>query len=141
EPVALWVGRSLALPVGVLAVLQAGGACLPLDPSYPRERLALMVADAAPRLVIAEEGVVAPAGLFAGLEVVLLDGRGRCRRPFGASPHRERPSPDHLAYLLYTSGSTGRPKGVALPHRALVNLAAWACAARPERGRRVLPVP
>ena len=47
-------------------------------------------------------------------------------------------SPSSLAYVLYTSGSTGRPKGVALPHRALVNLVAWACAARPDRGRRVL---
>jgi amino acid adenylation domain-containing protein len=139
EPVALWVGRTLALPVAVLGVLEAGGACLPLDPSYPEERLALMLADAAPRIVVAEEGLAAPEGLFAGLEVISIGDRGDFAGA-GPVPAREGAglSPDHLAYILYTSGSTGRPKGVALPHRALVNLAAWAREVRPEPGRRVL---
>ncbi|HEY4597320.1 MAG TPA: AMP-binding protein, partial [Thermoanaerobaculia bacterium] len=139
-PVGLWVGRSLALPVGVLAVLAAGGACLPLDPSYPAERLALMIADAGPRVVIAEEGLPAPAGLFDGLAVVSLSQQGLQEDP-GVPAVPGVPfssSPSSLAYVLYTSGSTGRPKGVALPHRALVNLVSWACAARPDRGRRVL---
>ncbi|MFL6234427.1 MAG: amino acid adenylation domain-containing protein, partial [Thermoanaerobaculia bacterium] len=167
EPVALWVGRTLALPVAVLGVLEAGGACLPLDPSYPEERLALMLADAGPRIVVAEEGLAAPEGLFDGLEVVRLDPRGvvgdshrrggpmwppwvgeiprpdkpptqggHAGPPLQGTPHFQ--AGDHLAYVLYTSGSTGRPKGVALPHRALVNLAAWAREARPETGRRVL---
>src|SRR3954453_16614888 len=139
-PVGLWVARSLALPVGVLAVLAAGGACLPLDPSYPAERLALMIADAGPRVVIAEEGLPAPAGLFDGLAVVSLSQQGLQEDP-GVPAVPGVPfssSPSSLAYVLYTSGSTGRPKGVALPHRALVNLVSWACAARPDRGRRVL---
>jgi amino acid adenylation domain-containing protein len=147
-PVALWVGRSLALSVSVLAVLQAGGACLPLDPSYPAERLALMIGDAAPTLALAEEGALAglPSGLLDGLDVVVLDGGGA---PLGEPATGAAagvppavlalpPSPESLAYILYTSGSTGRPKGVAMTHRALVNLAGWACLARPDRGLRVL---
>jgi len=135
-PVALWVGRSLALPVAVLAVLEAGGACLPLDPSYPAERLALMIGDAGPRLAVAEAGM--PGGLPPGLDAVVLDEHGEMAVAAPGSMPDPMTDPDHLAYVLYTSGSTGRPKGVALPHRALVNMAAWACAVRPERGRRVL---
>ncbi len=143
-PVGLWVGRSLALPVSVLAVLQAGGACLPLDPSYPAERLALMIGDARPRLVLAEAAALAalPSGLLDGLEVVVLDGGGALLEAPPAeappSPSSPPPLPESLVYVLYTSGSTGRPKGVAMTHRALANLAAWACQARPDRGLRVL---
>ena len=143
-PVGLWTGRSLALPVSVLAVLEAGGACLPLDPTYPAERLALMIGDARPRLVLAEEAALAdlPPGLLDGVEVAVLDRRGGIvsgsARPEPPAAAAVRPDPGNLAYILYTSGSTGRPKGVALPHRALANLAAWACEVRPDRGRRVL---
>jgi amino acid adenylation domain-containing protein len=148
-PVGLFVGRSLALPVAVLAVLKAGGACLPLDPTYPAERLALMAADARMPLLLAEEGMLAglpPALQASGVRIVLLNAGGEAFSGEEPPPQpRATPwvggevSPDHLAYVLYTSGSTGRPKGVALPHRALVNLIAWqACAARPERGRRTL---
>jgi amino acid adenylation domain-containing protein len=135
-PVALWVGRSLALPVGVLAVLEAGGACLPLDPSYPAERLALMIADAGPRLVVAEKGVLGE--LPPGLDAVVLDEHGETAAAAPDSMPGPAVDPENLAYILYTSGSTGRPKGVALTHRAVVNLALWAGSARPERGRRVL---
>ncbi|HEX6862951.1 MAG TPA: amino acid adenylation domain-containing protein, partial [Thermoanaerobaculia bacterium] len=135
-PVGLWVGRSLALPVGVLGVLEAGGACLPLDPSYPADRLALMVADAGLRLVLAEEAMLAELPL-AGVEVVVVDGRGEVVSGPAPAP-LARPVPDNLVYVLYTSGSTGRPKGVALPHRALVNLIGWTGEVRPDRGLRVL---
>ena len=72
--------------------------------------------------------------------------RGARARPAGSVAGRAagppapavRPDPENLAYVLYTSGSTGRPKGVAMPHRALVNLLAWAGEVRPDRGRRVL---
>ena len=129
-PVALWTGRSLALPVGVLAVLEAGGACLPLDPSYPAERLARMVADAHPRVLLTDEEMLAglPAGLGEGLEVVTVGDEGI--EISGVSP-----VPENLAYVLYTSGSTGHPKGVALPHRALANLSLWAAEVRPEPAR------
>ncbi len=143
-PVGLWTGRSLALPLSVLAVLEAGGACLPLDPTYPADRLALMIADAAPRVVLAEETALAgvPAGLLTGLEVIVLDRWGEIAA--GSAPPAfpdvaaVRPDAGNLVYILYTSGSTGRPKGVALTHRALANLIAWAGEARPDRGRRVL---
>ena len=139
-PVGLWVGRSLALPVGVLGVLEAGGACLPLDPSYPADRLALMVADAGLRLVLAEEAILAelPHGLLADMEVVVVDGRGEVVSGPAWAPPGASPMPDNLVYVLYTSGSTGRPKGVALPHRALVNLIGWTGEVRPDRSLRVL---
>ena len=138
-PVGIWTGRSLALPVSVLAVLQAGGACLPLDPSYPAERLALMIADAAPRVVLAEEEALArlPPGLLDGLEVVVVDRHGKTTKRSEVTG-AVRLDPDNLVYVLYTSGSTGRPKGVALTHQAMANLVAWCRELRPERGRRVL---
>jgi amino acid adenylation domain-containing protein len=141
-PVGLWAGRSLALPVGVLGILQAGGACVPLDLSYPAERLAMMIGDAGLRLVVAEQEALAdlPAGRLESLETIVIDRRGKIV-PEAAEPSPAEvvpPGPENLLYVLFTSGSTGRPKGVALPHRALVNLVAWTLAVRPARGRRVL---
>ncbi len=141
--VGLWVGRSLALPVCVLAVLEAGGACLPLDPSYPAERLAWTLADARPRLVLAASETLAelPPGLLDGYQVVAVDRHGEAalESAMPESVAAAAPaSPDSLAYILYTSGSTGRPKGVAQTHRTLSNLAAWNGEARPDAGARVL---
>ncbi|WP_431877566.1 condensation domain-containing protein [Amycolatopsis sacchari] len=91
--------RSLDLIVSLLAVHKAGGAYLPLDPSYPPERLDFMIADAQPAVVL-------PASL-----------KGE------AEPHPA--GPDNAAYVIYTSGSTGRPKGVVVTHRAIVNRLLW----------------
>jgi len=153
-PVGLFVGRSLALPVAVLAVLQAGGACVPLDPTYPAERLAIMAGDARMPLLLVEEGMLAdlpPALRSVGARIVPLSSSGEAADgglglPLsrGQGGRWERGpggevTADHLVYVLYTSGSTGRPKGVALPHRALVNLIAWQTReARPARGLRTL---
>jgi amino acid adenylation domain-containing protein len=153
-PVGLFVARSLALPVAVLAVLKAGGACLPLDPTYPAERLAIMAGDARMPLLLVEEGMLAglpPALRSVGARIVSLSSSGEAADggwglPLsrGQGGRWERGpggevAADHLVYVLYTSGSTGRPKGVALPHRALVNLIAWQTReARPARGRRTL---
>ena len=143
---AIWTGRSLALPVSVLAVLEAGGACLPLDPTYPAERLARMLADAGPRVVAGGGGGARRAcrpGSSQGSTSSSSTAGGRS--PRAAAPARAaagaalRPEPESLAYVLYTSGSTGRPKGVALPHRALVNLVAWA--ARGAAGARPAGAP
>jgi pristinamycin I synthase-3/4 len=143
-PVGLFVDRSLALPVAVLAVLKAGGACLPLDPAYPAERLAVMAADARTPLLLVEEGMLAglpPALRSVGAGIVLLSSSGEVveGNALGSEGPGCEVTADHLVYVLYTSGSTGRPKGVALPHRALVNLIEWQTrTARPARGLRTL---
>jgi amino acid adenylation domain-containing protein len=90
--------RSVDLAVALLGVLKAGGACLPLDPTYPDDRLEFMADDAGVVTVLTD----APA-----------DGP--------AAPPPRTTGPEHLAYVIYTSGSTGRPKGVMLTHRGLVN--------------------
>jgi amino acid adenylation domain-containing protein len=118
-PVAICLRRSPALTVAVLGALGAGGAYVPVDPSYPRERLEMMLAIARPRVLLTEEGLrdAIPAGDF---EVICLDGEeGADSFPPVAV------SPDNLLYVIFTSGSTGVPKGVAMPHRPLVNLIDW----------------
>jgi amino acid adenylation domain-containing protein len=120
--VGLCVERSLELVVGLLGIVKAGGAYLPLDPSYPAERLAYMLADARSPILVTQAGLeqVLPAH---GARVVRLDADWE---EISAAPMLAPVSigtgPDNLAYVIYTSGSTGRPKGVMVRHGAVVNL-------------------
>ncbi|MBM7773068.1 amino acid adenylation domain-containing protein/non-ribosomal peptide synthase protein (TIGR01720 family) [Actinokineospora baliensis] len=107
--------RSAALIVALLAVQRAGGAYLPLDPDYPLERLAFMLADAAPTVVLSYPG--APTLVE---DPLILDGT----YPWKPSTAPE-PSGDRAAYVIYTSGSTGRPKGTVVPQSGIVNRLAW----------------
>ncbi|NRD47314.1 non-ribosomal peptide synthetase/type I polyketide synthase, partial [Corallococcus exiguus] len=114
--VAIALDRSLELVVGLLAILKAGGAYVPLDPSYPHERLAAMVEDARPRVLLTSRALLAklPESLSTVvLEDVALE---------GLPTHAPAPSalPLSLAYIDFTSGSSGRPKGVGTPHRAVL---------------------
>ncbi|OLF06968.1 hypothetical protein BLA60_29350 [Actinophytocola xinjiangensis] len=102
--VAVHLERSVDLVVALHAVQRAGAAYLPVDPGYPADRVALMIEDADPVLVLDEPALRALESAGAALP----------------APH-----PDDPAYLLYTSGSTGRPKGVAVTHRAIVNRLLW----------------
>ncbi len=116
--VGLCLGRSIELPVALLAVLKAGGAYVPLDPTHPKDRIAGILEDAGAALLLVNEGFSAPQGA----RVLDLDAeRGAIARESESSPAVPL-SADDLAYVIYTSGSTGRPKGVAVSHRALGNL-------------------
>ncbi|MDQ6798420.1 MAG: amino acid adenylation domain-containing protein, partial [Actinomycetota bacterium] len=117
--VATCLRRSPEMAVALLAVLKAGGACVPLDPTYPTERLAAMVADAGVGVLVTERGLAhRVAAVAAPVVAVDSDSADIARRP-ATAPER-RTGGLHLAYVLYTSGSTGEPKGVMLTHAGLV---------------------
>ncbi|MER6563894.1 amino acid adenylation domain-containing protein, partial [Streptomyces sp. NPDC001027] len=120
--VALALERGVDLVVAVLAVLKSGAAYLPVDPEYPAERIAFMLEDASPALVLAS-AATAEVVERAGTPVLLVDSAEVLREP--ATP-AERPAalPGQLAYVIYTSGSTGRPKGVGVPLEAFANTVA-----------------
>ncbi len=132
EPVAICAERSPALIVGLLAILKAGGAYLPLDPSYPSERLAFMIEDGldgvAKPVLLAQVDLLAASVAGAGARLVDLDAAAG---PAGDADDRQLApldggaGADNLAYVIYTSGSTGRPKGVMSTHRGIVNRIAW----------------
>jgi amino acid adenylation domain-containing protein len=122
--VALCVERSPEMVVGMLGVLQAGGAYLPLDPNYPAERMAFMLADSGARIVLAQERTAGrlPERLEdTGAKIVRLDADWAEVENTAAGNGEEMSSalPQSPAYVIYTSGSTGRPKGVLVPHSAL----------------------
>ncbi|WP_411122645.1 amino acid adenylation domain-containing protein [Streptomyces sp. x-19] len=107
--------------VAVLAVLKAGGAYVPVDPGYPADRLALILADSRARLALTQDsGTATPAGLSGVPVLDLARERSRIAAQSGENLPPAASSAD-LAYAIYTSGSTGRPKGVAVPHRGVVN--------------------
>ncbi|POZ51255.1 non-ribosomal peptide synthetase [Methylovulum psychrotolerans] len=112
--VGICLPRSLELLVGLLGVLKAGGAYLPLDPDYPAERLAYMVADARPLLVLAEQAVTAV--LPPDCRVFCLDSQAAEVVSHSTANPAKVGNADNLAYIIYTSGSTGTPKGVAVTH-------------------------
>ncbi len=125
--VGLCLDRSLQLLVGILGVLKAGGAWVPLDPGTPRERMATLLEDAlgglpGPLLLTEGEGI---DGLsLPGLRMIRLEAdAGEIARQ-ETGPVSSGATPDSLAYVIFTSGSTGRPKGVAVAHRGLANLIA-----------------
>jgi amino acid adenylation domain-containing protein len=117
-PVAVLAGRSPEALVAILAVLKAGGCYLPLDPAYPEERLAWILADSGASVLLTQ----GPVPAVASVRVVLLE---KDVPETEGAPELPRVGLGHLAYVIYTSGSTGRPKGVEVEHRGLANLAAW----------------
>ncbi len=127
---------SFALVAGLLAILQAGGAYLPLDPALPPERLAQLLADSAADVVLAAPEVA--GRLPATLRPLLLAAAPLDRDAEAPARLRRAPVPDNAAYVLYTSGSTGQPKGVVVPHRAVVNRLRFQAAADLAAGARVL---
>ncbi|CCJ08167.1 non-ribosomal peptide synthetase [Methylocystis sp. SC2] len=122
DHVAVALPRSVHLSLAIMAALETGAAYLPLDINYPDERLAYMVEDAAPRLIITSETL---RSRFEKMGPVLIFDE----LASGVEEHSFAPktalTPGHPAYIIYTSGSTGKPKGVVVSHGAVVNLLYW----------------
>ena len=119
--VGVCIPSSPDMVVAALAVLKAGGAYLPLDPSHPAERLSTILEDARPLLVIVPEGASLPEGTWS----VLALSRSELEPNGGDAALPTSLSPQSLSYVVYTSGSTGEPKGVEITHASLSNLVAW----------------
>ncbi|WP_433385384.1 non-ribosomal peptide synthase/polyketide synthase [Micromonospora sp. KLBMP9576] len=120
--------RSVEQVVAMLAVHKAGGVYLPLDPSYPAERLAFMLADAAAPVLLTTAELRGQLPAAEAVTVLLDDPAAWAGQPAtDPAPHVDA---DSGCYVIYTSGSTGRPKGVVVPHRGMVNRSAYA-------GRRI----
>jgi amino acid adenylation domain-containing protein len=138
--VAIYMERSVETVTALLGVLKAGGAYMPLDPAYPNDRLAFMLDESRPLLLVTEERLL-PRLAEASLDrsFAVRDSR-RCMPDSAViciDPHQEaiarqsdtnpnpETMPDNLAYVIYTSGSTGRPKGVMISHRGICNRLLW----------------
>jgi amino acid adenylation domain-containing protein len=113
--VALFSERSPEMVVGMLAILKVGAAYLPLDPSYPAQRIEVIVDDARPAVILLQDQLRAKLPAKLQTPVLSLEGKSSTM----GCPIPAELSAESLAYVLYTSGSTGKPKGVMLPHRAV----------------------
>ncbi len=125
--VALCLDRTVSLLVGVLGILKAGGAYIPLDPTYPVDRLAFMLHDSQAKVLVAGTTWLGRFPRFDGLTFLLEDlamvpARGSPPAASTALKQPRQPAADDVAINIYTSGSTGRPKGVLISHRNVVNL-------------------
>ncbi|CAE6772552.1 non-ribosomal peptide synthetase [Paraburkholderia domus] len=123
--VALCVERSFDMVVALIGVLKAGAAYLPVDPDYPAERIAYLLNDANPAVVLTQphlrERVIAAVESI-GVKILTVDQLLSTGTTLAAPVDV---APEQLAYLIYTSGSTGKPKGAGNTHRALANRIAW----------------
>ena len=130
--VGICVERSVEMIVGLLGILKAGGAYLPLDPSYPSERLSFMLEDAQVSVLLTQEKLVerlpdaipSPQldGAIQNPKVVCLDNDWEAIAQESEENLSSGVTSDRLAYVIYTSGSTGKPKGVTVPHKAVNRL-------------------
>jgi amino acid adenylation domain-containing protein/FkbH-like protein len=119
--VGLCMERSLDMAVGILGIVKAGGAYLPLDPRYPKDRLAFMVEDAKPPVVLTQYELKELLPDVEG-QVVAMDADWAEIEREDATDLVCPARPENLAYIIYTSGSTGRPKGCQITHANVVRL-------------------
>jgi amino acid adenylation domain-containing protein len=123
--VGVYLERTADLVTVILGVLKSGAAYVPLDPSYPPDRIHAILADSGAKMVVTQEWLARDlAGSAAQAICVDSEEQSISRQPCDNPEPRSKP--DNLAYVLFTSGSTGRPKGVAIEHRSAVTLVDWA---------------
>jgi amino acid adenylation domain-containing protein len=120
-PVGLCMRRSADFVIGALGVLKAGATYVPLDPSYPKNRLAMLLEDSGVRLVVTHPCVAKqlPQGSW---QAIVMEA---CALNLDAGSQVRNAGRANLAYIIFTSGSTGRPKGVQITHANLLNLISW----------------
>jgi amino acid adenylation domain-containing protein len=116
--------RSIDMVVGILGILKAGSAYVPLDPNYPRERIRYILEDAKAPVIVTHSSIAAELPEFSGTRI-LLDTDWPAISLLPNTNPMTSASPDNLAYVLFTSGSTGRPKGVAIEHRSAAAFIQW----------------
>ena len=139
--VALSLERSPDAVAAMLAVSKAGGAFLPVDPKYPRDRRAYMLGDSGARVLVTHSALIhdLPELPDHSIRLLVVDGEADEIERLESTDLEIDVDPENAAYLIYTSGSTGRPKGVVVPHRGIGNLvAAQAELFQVEEGGRVL---
>ncbi len=124
--VGLCVDRSLSMMVGVIAILKAGAGYLPLDPSYPQDRLQHMLNDSQVELLLTQTHVLEEL-IFEQQEIICIDQTEQFEQfaPTNIDKHEINLNVQNLAYIVYTSGSTGKPKGAAVEHQNETNLLYW----------------
>ena len=132
--VGICLERSIDLVIGILGVLKAGAAYVPLDPDYPAERVTYMLSDAATPILLTSKKihVIAPE---AAVERIYLDTDWEQIASEKTTNLESLAGPDNLAYVIYTSGSTGQPKGVGITLRSVVSFLNWADEVFPEQYR------
>ena len=123
--VGICLERCAELVIAVIGILKSGAAYVPLDPTYPSERLEYMLADSSTAVLLTRERQRAHMSVSTRVAVISMDSPPVPIEGDDAAPV-SGVTPDNLCYVIYTSGSTGRPKGVAVPHRGLVNYIDWA---------------
>ncbi len=121
--VALALHRSLEMIVGIMGVLKAGGAYLPISPEYPSERIAYIMEDSEAAILLTQQKFAESLAGLSGFETLILEDESIYSGD-GENPEALT-KPNNLAYVIYTSGSTGKPKGAMLEHRSLVNRINW----------------
>jgi amino acid adenylation domain-containing protein len=118
--VGVCLDRSIEMVVGMLGVMKAGGAFLPLDPAYPKQRLRFMLQDSRAPVLLTRRSLAGAIPDYTGRTVCIEEDWDAIARECDTNPVTAA-GPDNTVYVIYTSGSTGRPKGVMVTHRGLVN--------------------
>jgi amino acid adenylation domain-containing protein/non-ribosomal peptide synthase protein (TIGR01720 family) len=125
--VAIMAERSTEMMIGIFAILKTGGAYLPIDPSYPKERISYLLNDSKAKILLSQEKWIEQHELPEAIDIIALE----VDSVYGGVDHQEISSfkqscaPKDLAYVMYTSGSTGHPKGVQIDHKSIISRIWW----------------